>query len=124
MTPADLDLARRAVACHRWTWMPGMRYVVPRNAPLETVSGRVPDFMRGWTRSPGMLPDLSDPATLGCVMALLDVAYDAWWVEPDASPKMLAASWAVYAWVAPGMRRLAVRVTRIEAIIVALEGAP
>ncbi len=108
MSPADL--ARRAVACPHWRWMPGMRYVVPRDAPMEPIVGRVPDLVRGWTSYPGMLPDLTDPATQGCVVAMLDSAYDAWWV--------------VYVGNGSRTRRIATSATRIEALIAALEAAP
>ncbi len=124
MTPADLDLARRAVACPRWRWMPGMSYIVPRAAPMEPIVGRVPDLTRGWTGYPGMLPDLANPATLGCVMALLDEAYGEWWVEPSPGADMRATRWAVYVWTGSLTRRSATGATRIKALIAALEAAP
>ena len=62
-----LALARRAVESHRWRWMPGMlrldgyracHRIVPRALnPAEDV------------------PDLTDPATLGCLLALVREAY-------------------------------------------------
>jgi len=55
--------------------MPGMCYIVPRAAPMESIVGRVPDLTRGWTPYPGMLPDLADPATLGCLLALVREAW-------------------------------------------------
>ena len=65
MTEEQIALARRAIACPKWRWMPGMRAVAVRPAPLEPVCSRVPDDPRGWTPYPGALPDLTDPATLG-----------------------------------------------------------
>ena len=69
--PGEVEtLARRAVACRGWRWMPGM---------LTTdglrIVGRVPELTRGWPPHPWMLPDLTDPATLGCVLALVREAF-------------------------------------------------
>ena len=124
MTPADL--ARRAVACPRWRWMPGMRWTVFRSAPLEDYAGRILDCDRRAPDSsafPG-LPDLADPATLGCVMALLDEVYGEWWVEPSPGVDMRATRWAVYVWTGSLTRRSATGATRIEALIAALEASP
>ena len=123
MTPADL--ARRAVACPQWKWMPGMRWTVFRLAPLEDYAGRILDCDG---RAPDSLaflglPDLTDPATLGCVMALLDEAYGDWWAEPPASPNK-RGRWAGYVWNGYLTRRIATGATRIEALIAALEAAP
>ena len=65
-----LELAARAVACKHWRWMPGMAWYVPG---AEWPWGR---FLRGelWEleefnpcKDPDALPDLDDPATLGCI---------------------------------------------------------
>ena len=76
MSSAHLDdLARRAAACKRWRWMPGMLsdrglrvtrcdrdgYVVGYYADLSYIAECVQ----------GSLPDLTDPATLGCLLALV-----------------------------------------------------
>lgn len=75
MSPADL--ARRAVACPRWRWMPGMRWTVSRSAPLEDYAGRILDCDRRAPDSSSFLglPDLTDPATLGCLLALVREAW-------------------------------------------------
>ena len=59
------ELARRVVACKHWRWMPGM--LAPWSAYIDYVDeyGRVPNGYKG------MLPDLTDPATLGCLLALV-----------------------------------------------------
>jgi hypothetical protein len=73
MTPEEATaLARRAIACPRWRWMPGMRWIVERAGPLEDLFGRVPDDTRGWAPQPRAVPDLADPATLGCLLAMYD----------------------------------------------------
>jgi len=77
----DLEsLARRAVACPRWRWMPGMRATWPD----DSRPGR--RFERGWVSDYSgkekfgctdehALPDLSDPATIGCLLALVREAW-------------------------------------------------
>ena len=74
MTEEQIALARRAVACKRWRWMPGMRAVGRNNFPaawfrVEKFNRRFPD---DWTAA---LPDLQDPATLGCLLALVREAW-------------------------------------------------
>lgn len=56
MTPEQTDLARRLVACEQWREMRGMQW--DPASPMG--SGR-------W-------PDLTDPATCGCLMAMLSRA--------------------------------------------------
>lgn len=75
------DLARRAVACPWWRWMPGMRATWPDDgrparrygSPGET-AGWVSDYSGkeriGWTDADA-LPDLDDAATLGWLLALV-----------------------------------------------------
>jgi hypothetical protein len=89
-------LARRAVACKAWRWTPGMRGIRsfwhPSLGEHVTVQCRVESSteieiitisttqelassahctVSGWTRISDLLPDLSDPATVGCLLALV-----------------------------------------------------
>ena len=96
MSPASINLSRRAVACRHWRWEPGMRSEI-RTSTLRSayrwLSGPtderpwglvvIVEDHRGWpartvaTLQPGPhdLPDLDDPATVGCLMALVREAH-------------------------------------------------
>ena len=72
------ELGRRAVACKRWRWMPGMRYLVGSTSGRLTdnqCKGKLPLVAEA-------IPDLTDPATLGCLLALVREA----WKKPHAYP--------------------------------------
>jgi len=82
MTPADLDRARRVVASPLWRWMPGMldddgnRVVGDDETAISLPQGADADrdyWTLGFAATSGprhFLPDLTDPATLGCILAL------------------------------------------------------
>jgi hypothetical protein len=76
--PMDLELtelARAAVACRSFRWVPGMRCIAMRAEPLEPIITRVPDNTRGWKPYENSLPDLRDAATLGCLLMLARKAW-------------------------------------------------
>lgn len=83
MTDKQFALARRAVACKGWRWMPGMRYrsvdVIDGTASPWSFNGyeRVGEHvdMVAYTDWVPCLPDLEDPATLGCLLALVREAH-------------------------------------------------
>jgi len=138
------DLAKRAIACKGWRWMPGMRghdrgktfvvisaardsYTVRFDLPVKQPRRRRPLDLWRFERSggPPALPDLTDPATLGCFLALVAQAHgvslddaqvvrttgrvwSVWVFRPDGSPWRVATH----------------EPSRDEALVVALEAAP
>lgn len=78
--PMDLNtknLAIRAVKCKNWRWIPGMVWISPGGSGGRVVLDWIPDNHS--------YPDLSDPATLGCVLHLVRQARK----EPDWFPTSL-----------------------------------
>ena len=70
-------LARNAVACKHWRWCPGMLPLVLDDEG-DWVAGCRLDSYQEETRYPlpNALPDLDDPATLGCLLALVRRAWE------------------------------------------------
>jgi hypothetical protein len=127
------ELGRRAVKCARWRWMPGMRAVSLSGKHWRVWSdtrsvyepeGCMDSAPAEWSKD---VPDLTDPATLGCLVALVREAWGdpalsvtagytkdrtvEWEVEhphPDSLPEAL---WTYFD-------------TEAEALVVALEAAP
>ena len=101
------DLAKRAVACKGWRWMPGMLAKHPNwmdyrvcEVGLTGMFGacRYASPMGGVDRavvalpvptSSDVLPDLTDPATLGCLLALVREA----WGDPYVYVLSCAPDW-------------------------------
>jgi hypothetical protein len=75
--PVELEaLARRAVACKRWRWMPGMIAldgcrVVCVYSDGYVYSNGESDGYQELAETDCSIPDLTDPATLGCLLALV-----------------------------------------------------
>lgn len=150
------DLARRAVACKGWRWLPGMRAVGDLSAYGGRVCGIIGGCIElalddresdgegiewhsqarssiGWIQVAGemrcnSLPDLTDPATIGCILAL---AREAWQAPAlQVSPARVAdgsvREWFCY--VNTSDNKYAdpyfMGATEAEALIAALEAAP
>lgn len=77
MTEEQIALAKRAVACRGWRFMGGMLVsdAIGKQRIYDDVAGEPYWSTDGW------LPDLTDPATLGCLLALVREA----WGDPHAS---------------------------------------
>lgn len=95
------DLAQRAVACKHWRWLPGMLTTDRLRVVRADPDGYVLGWSTGgyvWALNADALPGLTDPATLGCLLALvrearqestwlptcLDAEDEAWVVEPPS----------------------------------------
>lgn len=121
------ELGRRAVACKHWRWMPGMRVLHP-SGWAEPASVRVPcsEPNGGYFYDTGW-PDLTDPATLGCLLALVREAWGRpFWVEGD--PRSIGERPDEWIGVLFEGRFATCSVvhasTEAEALVVALEAAP
>lgn len=125
------DLGRRAVACKGWQWMPGMRTeeIQVKGRPGESNYERVAGFhtsLWGCLEGPpkDITPDLEDPATLGCLLALVREA----WGMPflTMEPQPLPSGRGYDGWascvIADGLNH--VYDTEAEALVAALEAAP
>jgi len=151
MSTQVTELARRAVACKGWRWMPGMRVlrtthpvVQERGGPVvvpvrlmdsstnaeeiggTTLHGDLIDaghaVVHGHHRVADMLPDLTDPATVGCLVALVREVRN----EPTGFASVVTPEPSLrWAWV--NGRNVAqqffVAPDELEAIILALENA-
>ncbi len=131
------ELARRAVACKGFRWMPGMFATHPNwrgfrvsHVGLTGMHGacRYASPMGGVERavvalpvptSSDVLPDLTDPATLGCLLALVREA----WGDPHVCSGFRQFSLHPVVWV-PSQDKHFSGTTEAEALVAALEAAP
>ena len=112
------DLAKRAVACKHWRWMPGSAF----DTGLR-YDGFAQFMLDDWE---GEIPDLTDPATLGCVLALVR---EAWHDETIGTAATREADgqrgWVIEAWDPRSPANgIGPYYTEAEALIAALEAAP
>jgi hypothetical protein len=122
----DDDLAKRAVACAGWRWMPGMltvtgyRLVRPQHG-MWRITQHAPENHLDCVdvADHNFVPDLSDPATMGCLLALVR---EAW---PNACTMHVSTGWAVWTdgWAVWTDPRLGIGPTEAEALVAALEAA-
>jgi len=133
------ELARRAVACPGWRWLPGMRCLDGSrmlragrdlSGPWQAWSDEHCDACACKLRPEETrddLPDLSDPATVGCLLALVREAWD-WpnafachdeigWYVPNGQTGC-SVEWQIEA--SDGERHD----TEAAALVAALEAAP
>jgi hypothetical protein len=72
------ELGRRAVNCKHWRWMEGMAWFEPPNGAPDNDGdcGRLGSLWTDADFGSPAYPDLSDPATLGCLLALVREAWN------------------------------------------------
>lgn len=121
MIPELEALARRAVACKGWRWMNGMLAETPLCTERVNYGG-LPDYRSGVTHDvpPDALPDLTDPATVGCLLALVREA----WGRPVAHTRFSRSRncWEVS--LNHTLDRGLCGPTEASALVAALEAAP
>lgn len=107
------ELAQRAVACKGWRWMPGMQL---NNGYRLRNGGFTPlGDEYGWS------PDLTDPCTLGGLLALVREAWD----DPHLHVGRRIAGWGVWtSQSTPIPQCVGKGDTEAEALVAALEAAP
>jgi hypothetical protein len=112
------QLARRAVACKHWWWMPGMLAIMPEDRDGSARPERVSDDE--WLPAMDSFPDLLDPATLGCLLALVRDAH--------RDPRMFVEAYSPFRdkWRCMGVSFSSewVGPSEAEALVAALEAAP
>ena len=112
------ELAQRAVACRHWRWMPGMLWLLINEDGVCYNCDRVTQANLVFSDA---LPDLTDPATVGCLLALVREA----WGAPCLYVGLLPARWGV--WTSQNLplhECVGKGLTEAEALVAALEAAP
>jgi len=118
-----MKLARRAVACDGWRWwMPGMRLLTFDAG--HRYAQRVRDD-GSWGDGIDPLPDLTDPATLGCVLALVAERHGVT-LDDVHVVRTTGRVWSAWVFDSDGAsRRVATHLpSRAAALVAALEAAP
>ena len=134
-TPDLEDLGRRAVACAGWRWMRGMLCLTDDDGYASRIisvglSGRTSEtadayvdggiICRSYIKDDA-LPDLTDPATLGCLLALVREAWGSPGTCTGTWPEVSSSYW--YVGGLPDPVRATRAETEAEALVAALEAA-
>jgi len=112
------ELEKRAVACKHWRWMPGMVWCLPSSAPGPMKGRMIGNDPSGLLLSVGW-PDLTDPATLGCLLALVESLHGVAWLVPCPT-----IGWfCFYGKMGTPDKESTYAMSRAEALVAALEAA-
>ena len=121
------DLAKRLLACPRFRWMPGMhanagRVLDVRGAEICLADeGATEDGNTvRWVDSAGLGPYLTDPATLGCLLALVEERYGDGCYVQNLNGGLYGDGWVVFIDDQALTER---HQTRVHALVAALEAA-
>ena len=138
MTEAAITLAREAVACKHWEWMPRMVDQLGRTVLAVrdgmclcawwTGPAGAEQPASGWVRIKQMgAPDFNDPATVGCLLALVREAWPA--ACPAHAARGDSGIWRVWIGERVGAHALhhhtiGTGPTEAAALVAALKAAP
>jgi hypothetical protein len=117
------ELAKRAVACKAWKWVPGMMSNWGRVLWVDDSHAFI--WEQAVTLGPmpkDAVPDLGDPATIGCLLALVREH----WGDHGTHAKRIYRSGGTERWIctSPNVRYHLLRVdgdTEAEVLVKALE---
>lgn len=128
MTPKEIEVARRATRCRAWRWRPGMLARWTKDTQPDVVSRHSAVRLHEKDEDPDgeAFPDITDPATLGCLLALVRKALE------DPCAYAVAGqfrgdtedSWNEGWVVMSDGTWCDIRETEAEALVAALEAAP
>lgn len=132
MNEEMIDLSHRVVACKSWRWLPGMR---ASWIGMDT-GWRILSHSDSWYEAEGIrdslpggptnLPDLTDPATIGCLLVLVREV----WEDPTASTAATREAdgkrgWVMDCWDPKSpLNGIGPFQSEAEALVAALEVAP
>ena len=98
----------------------GVRFLWEDDRYLHGMAAEASGLWMRMNKDRERLPDLTDPATLGCLLALVREA----WSQPSATTLAHHGRWYVVHADVDASSRLAAWPTEAEALIAALEAAP